>query len=275
MFFKALASTAIKGNIKCNLCTKWPETRRIKCEAHDYCNVCTEFVLKNDYKIFPQISKCEKCKNLIESLKISTKNEKNNYIKFNTVESQRFNSEVVNSQIIQSRNNRNSYQTVTNYKQGADYGLNMIQPVTYNIDNQIIQSRNNRNSYQTVTNYKQGADYGLNMIQPVTYNIDNQIKSFSNNKMRPKPCTNNGGQSEISSNIGNNKIDPQYRAQISGSTTNSRISNSSSHKNHTNNSRNDSSVASSLRSGENYNQSLKHQNSKNNPKVEPRKSQNF
>ena len=111
LFFKALASTAIKGNIKCNLCTKWPETRRIKCEAHDYCNVCTEFVLKNDYKIFPQISKCEKCKNLIESLKISTKNEKNNYIKFNTVESQRFNSEVVNSQIIQSRNNRNSYQT--------------------------------------------------------------------------------------------------------------------------------------------------------------------
>ena len=208
MFFKALASTAIKGNIKCNLCTKWPETRRIKCEAHDYCNVCTEFVLKNDYKIFPQISKCEKCKNLIESLKISTKNEKNNYNKFNTEESQRFNSEVVKSQ--------------------------------------TIQSRNNRNSYQTVTNYKQGADYGLNMIQPVTYNIDNQIKSFSNNKMRPKPCTNNGGQSEISSNIGNNKIDPQYRAQISGSTTNSRISNSSSHKNHTNNSRNDSSVASSL-----------------------------
>ena len=52
----------------CNLCAVWPDSKKISCEVHSYCKICSEFLLSKHFSIFPNVKRCEKCMISIKAL---------------------------------------------------------------------------------------------------------------------------------------------------------------------------------------------------------------
>ena len=66
-FFKV---NRTKRNInQCNLCTNTHNLIELpNCNSHAYCEECYQFILRNDSSMFPNISTCKNCKNVLEKI---------------------------------------------------------------------------------------------------------------------------------------------------------------------------------------------------------------
>ena len=60
-YFKCVGSNKYSKKIYCFLCNKYTWDSTIRCSLHVYCEICTDFLLKNDYTHIVNVNKCSKC----------------------------------------------------------------------------------------------------------------------------------------------------------------------------------------------------------------------
>ena len=68
-YFKCISSNHFLTNSLCRLCEGYLSNQSFNCDAHEYCQVCYEFLVKNDFAHIKYVSECKKCCTHFESIK--------------------------------------------------------------------------------------------------------------------------------------------------------------------------------------------------------------